>query len=59
VLIYGFDYEDRPLDPVIEAFEVLARERVRLGDRHDERLTGLVHPVHAEGAVFAWQVKAR
>jgi len=59
VLIYGFDYVDRQREPVIDAFEVLARERVRLGARHEVPLAGLVHPVHAEGKVFAWEVERR
>ena len=56
VLIYGFDYPDRRLDPCIEAFELLARELVTLGPRHEEQLPELVHPVHAEGRLFGWQV---
>ena len=47
------------LEPVVKAFEVLARERVELGTRHEATLTGLVHPVHAEGSVFAWEVGVR
>jgi hypothetical protein len=34
MLIYGFEFDDRPLEPVIAAFEILARERVKLGRRH-------------------------
>jgi hypothetical protein len=35
MLIYGFDFADRSLDPVIDAFEALARTRVRLGQRRE------------------------
>jgi hypothetical protein len=57
VLIYGFDYPDRPLDPAIAAFETLARERVALGERIAAALPRLVHPVHANGRVFGWEVR--
>jgi hypothetical protein len=56
IIIYGFDYPDRRLDPCVDAFEILARERVTLGQRHEVPLSGLVHPVHAEGRVFGWEV---
>jgi hypothetical protein len=56
VLIYGFDASDRPLEPAIEAFEILARARVQLGGRTQATLGPLVHPVHVSGTVFAWEV---
>lgn len=45
VVIYGYDYPAWPMDPVIEAFEVLARQRVKLGDRAVADFDGLIHPV--------------
>jgi len=59
VLIYGFDDERRPLPPIIDAFEALARTQVQLGSKHAARFEGLVHPVHASGTVFAWEVSAK
>jgi hypothetical protein len=56
VLIYGFAYECMPLEPAIDAFEVLAKRRVGLGERHVAPLPALVHPVHSRGAVYAWEV---
>lgn len=56
IIIYGFDFEDRSLDPVIDAFECLASELVRLGPRTCARFQGLIHPVHRHGRVFAWEV---
>jgi hypothetical protein len=56
VLIYGFDDKRRPLDKMIEAFETLASRYVGLGKREEARLGPLVHPVHAAGAVFGWEV---
>lgn len=58
ILIYGFDSADRPLDPAIEAFETLARLRVDLGERYEQPMALLVHPVFSSGRVFGWQVAA-
>lgn len=57
IVIYGFDYPSLPMDPAIEAFETLARTRVDLGDRCEAGYAGLVHPVHASGRVFGWEVR--
>jgi hypothetical protein len=59
VVIYGFDYPDLPMDPAVEAFEVLARRRVNLGHRAVGSYSGLVHPVHRSGRVFGWEVSRR
>ena len=56
VLIYGFDYTDLPMDPAIEAFELLAAARVRLGQRVVAGYSELVHPVHQAGRVFGWEI---
>jgi len=56
LLIYGFDDRRRPLSQMIEAFEILAGTRVRLGERHSASFSGLVHPVHAAGGVVGWEV---
>jgi hypothetical protein len=57
IVIYGFDYPDRLLDPVIDAFELLAARKVQLGQREVATFGPLVHPVHAAGRVFGWEVK--
>lgn len=56
ILIFGYEYELWPLEPMVEAFEVLARRRVLLGERKESRVEGLTHPVHQQGAVFAWEL---
>jgi hypothetical protein len=56
LLIYGYDYDDWPMEPAVEAFEQLARYRVRLGARHFETFNGLIHPVHQRGGVFVWEL---
>jgi len=58
IVIYGFDYPSVPMDPAIEAFEVLARSQVTLGPRHVAAYKDLVHPVHQHGRVFGWLVEA-
>jgi hypothetical protein len=56
VMIYGYDYDGWPMDPVIEAFELLAAMRVDLGSRREAAFDGLVHPIHVRGRVFAWEI---
>jgi hypothetical protein len=56
ILIYGFDYEAWPLEPAIQAFEVLALEQAPFLDRAVVPFEGLVHPVHQHGKVYAWEI---
>ncbi len=56
ILVYGYDAAEWPLEPAIDAFETLARGRVRLGERNVARFEGLIHPIHSSGEVFAWQL---
>jgi hypothetical protein len=56
VVIYGFEYPDRPLEPAIAAFELIATTRTDLGLRCTAAMGPLVHPVHSEGVVFGWEV---
>ena len=56
VLIYGYDHDKWPLDPMINSFETLARARHHLGPQHAADFDNLVHPIHARGRVFAWQL---
>ncbi len=56
IVIYGFNAPSRPVALAIEAFEVLAARSVKLGPRIPEPFSGLVHPVHQNGAVFGWEI---
>lgn len=56
IIIFGYDYDGWDMIPIIEAFETLARQRVKLGHRHVGRFSDLVHPVHQRGGVFAWEL---
>ena len=56
ILIYGFSSETWPLGPAIDAFEALASAHHAIGSRNVCEFKELVHPVHAEGAVFGWEL---
>ena len=58
-MIFAYDYVGWAMDPAIEAFETLARQRVTLGNRHVAAYDHLVHPVHQRGRVFAWELNDR
>ena len=58
ILIYAYDAPNHPMLDLIECFEVLAQRVVNLGPRHSSPFTDLVHPVHKDGAIFAWEVSA-
>ena len=57
IVIYGYEYDDWPLRPVIEAFECLAQREAQLSVMAAAQFVDLVHPIHRSGAVFGWEVK--
>ena len=57
VLIYGYDYPDWPMHPVIAAFQALASRSAKLMDPARAPFDGLIHPVHRRGWVFGWQLQ--
>jgi hypothetical protein len=57
IVIYGFDYGSRNMDPAIEAFETLAARAVRIVSRAVAAYDSLVHPVHRAGRVFGWEIE--
>lgn len=59
VMIYGFQSGRRPIEILIDSFELLASARVALGQRHTAPFGPLVHPVHQDGTVWLWEVKPR
>ena len=56
ILMYGYEYPEFPLEPLVSAFEVLASREVDLGARVSASFDGLIHPVHQEGKVMAWEL---
>ncbi len=63
VVVIGFEHAPAKisLDPLIDSFEAIAREvvRISLSPRIEKRRGGLVHPVHQVARVFAWEVLGR
>lgn len=56
IVIYGFDYQNWPMEPAIAAFETLGRAQGKVGPRAEALVEGLVHPVHKTAKVFGWEV---
>jgi hypothetical protein len=57
VLIYGYDYDQFPMEPAVAAFELLGNANAgRLGPRRYAGVDGLIHPVHSRGGVYGWEV---
>jgi hypothetical protein len=56
ILLWGFDYPDRPLAPLIEIYEHMLTSRVRVLERVQAPFSELVHPHHRQGLVLAWEV---
>ncbi|MEK9278617.1 hypothetical protein MTR72_03020 [Bradyrhizobium sp. ISRA442] len=57
IVIAGYSYKDMPLEPAIGAFEASAATVVKLSQRSEASFSGLSHPVHQEGKVFAWLIE--
>jgi hypothetical protein len=59
IVVFGYDYDDWPMEPAIVAFEMLASGHVSLGRRCQAAYDHLMHPVHQRGHVYAWEVASR
>jgi hypothetical protein len=58
IVIFGYDYDKWPMDPVIEAFETLASPLVGMKMAAPSTVADLIHPVHRSGRVFGWEITA-
>ena len=56
IAIYAYESAKFPTAPAIDAFELLARNVVRLSERITASFRGLMHPIHQSGAVFGWEI---
>lgn len=56
LLIFGYEYDEFPMEQALWAFETLAKAKVRLSQRYEAHVQNLVHPVHKRGRVIAWEV---
>lgn len=59
ILIFAYDYPDMPSLPAIEAYEVLVRSKFSVGERIQKAFTSLIHPIHKQGTVYAWELLDR
>ncbi len=59
IVVFGYDYDDLPTDPAIDAFTTLAARHVVLEAVPPAHFADLIHPVHRRGRVFGWEVTPR
>jgi hypothetical protein len=63
VAVIGYEHAPAKisLDPLIESFEAIASQvvRISLSPRVERRRDGLVHPIHQAVRIFAWEVLDR
>jgi hypothetical protein len=63
VLVIGYEHDPPKIriQPLVESFEILAEKimKVKLGARETENRKNLVHPVHQQSTVYAWEVLGR
>jgi hypothetical protein len=56
ILVYGFEYSGRQLEPLLGALETLLTIAGPVTSTAKEAFTELVHPVHRQGVVVAWEI---
>jgi hypothetical protein len=60
VIVIGYEHDPPkiPIQPLIESFEILAEKimEIKLGSRETENRKKLIHPVHQQLTVYAWEV---
>jgi hypothetical protein len=56
ILIIGYDSPSHPLDEAIWAFRLLVSDRFNVREAATVPFQGLIHPVHASGSVYGWEV---
>lgn len=61
VVVFGYEHDPVriPLGPCVLGFEILADQLIGiiLSQRVEQKVTGLIHPVHQVLRVFGWEVK--
>jgi hypothetical protein len=60
VVVIGYEHDPPriPIQPLIESFEILAENimKIELGPRETENRKNLIHPVHQQLTVYGWKV---
>ena len=52
VVMYGYDYQDFPIDLILGCFELLAEKYFcKLTEQYEHSFDGLIHPIHKKGKV--------
>ncbi len=58
IIIYGYECEERPILLAVNAFETLAAKLLVPSSRVSASFGNLMHPIHREGSVFGWELRA-
>jgi hypothetical protein len=56
ILVYGYEYPGRQLKPLVVALETLLKLTGPVAERAEQKFTELIHPIHREGLVIAWEI---
>lgn len=60
IIVFGYEHAPPKIEisTAINSFEVIARQvvKISLGEQHFAEFGPLVHPVHQQGKLFAWEV---
>lgn len=63
IVVIGYEHDppEIPIQPLIESFEILAEKimKIKLGPRVTKNRKKLIHPVHQQLTVYAWEVIGR
>ena len=57
IIIYGYDYDDFPIEKTISLFEKTTKDFFNISERYSASFEKLVHPVHTRGSVYGWTIK--
>ena len=56
IIIYGYDYDDFPIEKTISLFEKTTKDFFNISERYSASFDKLVHPVHTRGSVYGWLI---
>ena len=56
IIIYGYDYDDFPIEKTIDLFEKTTKDFFNISERYSAPFEDLVHPVHTRGFVYGWLI---
>ena len=56
IIIYGYDYDDFPIEKTISLFEKTTKDFFNISERYSASFEKLVHPGHTRGSVYGWVI---